>query len=177
VTDQLRGFLRKRDEYDLATANAIRQLNLATPEPMRGVLWNQTGGTVTIGTTGAYVPLNIAGTLDADAAFNMEAGGSPNVTSLTNTTDQTRIVFVIGSFDARTVGTNTLGLRFSLNGTGVDATVCEAHNGFADRTAKLITHFIFRMGPGDTVGLECANTDSTANVSVDRYRLVAHAIR
>ncbi len=69
VTQTLRNYLAKRAQYDLDTQNSIRQLNIAIPQPMRGMLWNQTGTTVTIATAGVYVPLGLAGTLDTDGTF------------------------------------------------------------------------------------------------------------
>lgn len=177
VVSNIQRLSRVFDKLQRDVNNSLRQLNIAQRQPMRAVLWSQTGGTVTIDTAGEYVPINIAGTLEDDIVFNMAASSSPNVSGLTNTTNQSRLVFVLGTIDARGAFSQTMGLRFSLNGVGVDATVCEAHNGFNDRTAKLVTHFIFRLDPGDVVALECTNVDNTRDVNIDRYRLTAYAIQ
>ena len=176
VTDQLRGFLRKRDEYDLATANAIRQLNLATPEPMRGMLWSQTTTTVPITVAGTYVPLDISGTLDSDVTFNMTAG-STNASGLVNDTDQTRIVVFIATYDGKGGNNNAIGLKLAVNGTVLDETECRSFGGSSGQVGKTMTQYILRFEPGSEVSMYGANIDATTDLEVERFKLLAHAIR
>ena len=176
VTDQLRGFLRKRDEYDLATANAIRQLNLATPEPMRGMLWSQTTTTVPITVAGTYVPLDITGTLDSDVTFNMTAGAT-NASGLVNDTDQTRIVVFIATYDGKGGNNNAIGLKLAVNGTVLDETECRSFGGSSGQVGKTMTQYILRFEPGDEVSMYGANIDATTDLEIERFKLLAHAIR
>ena len=122
VTNSIRDFFRKREEYDIAVQNSIRQLNIAVPQPMRGLLWRQTSGTVAITTAGVYVPMNLAGTLEADVSFNLVASGAPNVTGFKNDTDQTRTVVIIATYDGKGGNNNAIGLKLALNGVPIDAT-------------------------------------------------------
>jgi len=176
VTDQLRGFLRKRDEYDLATANAIRQLNLATPEPMRGMLWSQTTTTVPITVAGTYVPLDISGTLDSDVSFNMTAGAT-NASGLVNDTDQTRIVVFIATYDGKGGNNNAIGLKLAVDGTVLDETECRSFGGSTGQVGKTMTQYILRFEPGSEVSMYGANIDATTDLEVERFKLLAHAIR
>jgi len=176
VTDQLRGFLRKRDEYDLATANAIRQLNLATPEPMRGMLWSQSTTTVPITTAGVYVPLDISGTLDSDVSFNMTAGAT-NASGLVNDTDQTRIVVFIATYDGKGGNNNAIGLKLAVDGTILDETECRSFGGSTGQVGKTMTQYILRFEPGAEVSMYGANIDATTDLEIERFKLLAHAIR
>ena len=74
VETTLNSILAVRQKAEQDIANALRQLNISSRQPMRGMLWNQTGTTVTITTAGVYVPINLAGTLDVDGTFNTVAG-------------------------------------------------------------------------------------------------------
>lgn len=175
VTDNLRAFLRKKDEYDLATANAIRQVNLAVPTPMRGMLWSQTPTTVPITTAGVYVPLNISGTLDTDVTFNMTAGVT-NASGLVNDTDQARIMVFIGTYDGEAGFASGIGLKLAVNGVLIDGSECQSFASSIGLTGKTMTQFIIRMAPGDEVSMWGANITGTADLTVERFKLLAHAI-
>ena len=177
VTNGLRNYFRKREEYDLATQNAIRQLNIAIPQPMRAVLWRQTTGTVTVTVAGTYYPINLAGTLDTDATFNMVASGSPNVTGVKNDTDQARTVVFVATFDGKCGNNNAMGLKLALNGTPIDATECRSFAGSSGQVGKTMTQWIERMEPGDEVTMLGANIDTTDDLVLDRFKLMAHAIQ
>lgn len=176
VTQTLRNYLAKRSEYDLSTNNAIRQLNLAIPQPMRGMLWNQTGDTVTITTAGVYVPLNITGTLDSDVTFNMTAGAT-NATALVNDTDQTRTMVFIATYDGKGGNNNAIGLKLARNGTPIDATECRSFGGSTGQVGKTMTQWIGRVEPGDEISMWGANIDATDDLDVERFKLIAHAIQ
>jgi hypothetical protein len=176
VTSNIRSFFAKREEYDLAVQNSIRQLNIAIPQPMRGLLVRQTTGTVTITTTGVYVPINLAGTLDTDITFNMVAASAPNVSGVKNDTDQTRTMLVIGSYDGKAGNNHVLGLKFAVDGVALNDTECTSFGGPGGQFAKVITHSIIRLGPDEEVSLLAANLTGTTNIDIARYRITTHAI-
>jgi hypothetical protein len=176
VTNSIREFFRKRDQYDLDTQNAIRQLNIAIPQPMRGLLTRQTSGTVTITTAGVYVPINLAGTLDADVSFNMVASGAPNVTGLKNDTDQTRTMVFIATYDGKGGNNHAIGLKLALNNVPIDASECTSFAGGGGQFGKAMTQYMLRMAPDDEVTMWAANIDATTNISIARLKLLAHAV-
>lgn len=176
VTNGLRDFFRKREEYDIATQNSIRQLNIAIPQPMRGMLWRQTNGTVDIVTAGVYVPINLAGTLDTSTTFNMVEATSPNVTGLKNDTDQTRTMVIIATYDGKGGNNNAIGLKLALNGVAIDATECRTFGGSSGQVGKAMTQWIQKMEPGDEISMLAANIDATDDIVIERFKLLAHAI-
>ncbi len=175
VTDSIRNILNKNEKFDIDTYNSIRQLNIAQRQPMRAVLWNQTGGTVTVTTAGTYYPVNIAGTLDPDATFNM-AAGTTNVSGLKNNTDQARTIVFIATYDGRAGNNNAIGLKLALNGVPIDATECRSFAGSGDRVGKAMTQWIERVEPGDEVSMWVASIDTTDDVEIERFKLLAHAV-
>jgi hypothetical protein len=175
VTQTLRNYIAKREEYNIATYNAIKQLNTATFQPMRAVLWNQTGDTVAVTTAGVYYPINIAGTLDPDATFNMVAG-TDNVTGVKNNTTQARTVAFIATYDGKCGNNNAMGLKLALNGVPIDATECRSFGGSTGQVGKTMTQWIERMEPGDEVSMWAANIDTTDDLEIERFKLLAHAV-
>jgi len=176
VTDNLRSFLRKREEYDYATQNAIRQLNLATPAPMRGLVTRQTTGTVVITTAGTYEPINLASTLETDVSFNLALSGAPNVTGLKNITDQTRTMVFIATYDGKAGNNNAIGLKLALNNEPIDASECTSFAGGGGQFGKAMTQYMLRMAPNDEVTMWAANIDDTTDLEIARLKLLAHAI-
>ena len=176
VTDNIRNILNKNQKFDIDTYNAIRQLNIAQRQPMRAVLWNQTGGTVAVTTAGVYYPINIAGTLDSDATFNMTASAAPNVTGVKNNTDQARTVVFVATYDGKGGNNNAIGLKLALNGTAIDATECRSFGGSTGQVGKTMTQWIERMEPGDEVTMLGANIDATDDLELERFKLLAHAV-
>lgn len=176
VTNGLRDYFRKREEFDYGVQNSIRQLNIAIPQPMRGLLVRQTSGTVTITTVGVYVPMNLAGTLDADVSFNLVASGAPNVTGFKNDTDQTRTVVFIATYDGKGGNNNAIGLKLALNGVPIDDTECRTFGGGTGQVGKAMTQYMMRVASNDEVTIMAANIDTTTNITVERFKLLAHAI-
>jgi hypothetical protein len=176
VTDNIRNILNKNQKFDIDTYNAIRQLNIAQRQPMRAVLWNQVGGTVVVTTAGDYYPINIAGTLDPDATFNMTASSAPNVTGLKNNTDQARTVVIIATYDGKAGNNHAVGLKLALNGVAIDATECRSFGGSTGQVGKTMTQWIERMEPGDEVTMLGANIDATDDLVLERFKLLAHAV-
>jgi hypothetical protein len=176
VTQTLRNYLAKRAQYDLDTQNSIRQLNIAIPQPMRGMLWNQTGTTVTIATAGVYVPLGLAGTLDTDGTFNMVAG-TVNPSGLKNNTNQARTLVFIATYDGKAGNNNAIGLKLALNGVPIDATECRSFAGGGGQVGKTFTQFTLRMQPDDEVSMWVSGINGTTDLTVERYKLLAHAIQ
>jgi hypothetical protein len=175
VTTTLRNYLAKRQEYDLGTYNAIKQLNTATFQPMRGILYNQTGVTITVSSAGTYYPINTAGTLDTDATFNMVAG-TTNLSGLKNNTDQARTIVFIGSYDGKAGNNNAIGLKLALNGVPIDATETKSFAGNSNQFGQVITQWIIRVEPADEVSMWVANIDDTVDLQINRFKLLAHAV-
>jgi hypothetical protein len=176
VTNSIRDFFRKREEYDIGIQNSIRQLNIAIPQPMRGFLSRQTSGTVTITTAGVYVPINLASALDPDVTFNMVLSGAPNVTGLKNDTDQTRTMMFIATYDGKAGNNHAIGLKLALNNVPIDASECSSFAGGGGQFGKAMTQYMLRMAPGDEVTMWAANLDTTTNLDIIRLKLSAHAI-
>jgi hypothetical protein len=143
---------------------------------MRGLLWRQTTTTVTITTAGVYVPINAAGTLDSDVAFNMEASGSPNVSGLKNTTGQTRTVVIIATYDGKGGNNQAIGLKLALNNVPIDGSECRSFGGSTGRVGKTLTQWIMKLEPDNEVTMWAANIDGTTNLTIDRYKMLAHAV-
>jgi hypothetical protein len=156
--------------------NSLRQLNIATPQPMRGLLTRQGSGTVVIATAGVYVPMNLNGLLDADVSFNMTNSGAPNASGLRNTTDQTRTVVFIATYDGRGGNNQAIGLKLALNNVPIDRSECASFAGASGQFGKAMTQYMIRMAPGDEVTMWAANLDGTTNLSIARYKMLAHAI-
>jgi hypothetical protein len=176
VTNSIREFFRKREEYDIAVQNSIRQLNIAIPQPMRGFLSRQTSGTVTITTAGVYVPINLVSTLDPDVSFNMVASSAPNVTGLKNDTDQTRTMMFIATYDGKGGNNQGIGLKLALNGVPIDNSECTSFAGASGQFGKAMTQYMLRMAPDDEVTMLATNLDSTTSLDIIRLKLSAHAI-
>ena len=176
VTNTLRNYLAKRQQYDIDTYNAIKQLNVVTYQPMRGLLWRQTSGTVAITTAGVYVPMNLAGTLDADVSLNLLASGAPNVSGLKNNTNQTRTMVFIATYDGKGANNQAMGLKLALNNVPIDASECTSFAGSASQFGKTMTQYMMRMEPGDEVTMWVSNIDATDDLDIARFKLLAHAI-
>lgn len=175
VTQTLRNYIAKREDFNLGTYNAIKQLNTATFQPMRALLWSQTGGTVDVTTAGVYYPINIAGTLDPDATFNMTSG-TGNLTGLVNNTNQARTVVFVATYDGKAGNNNAIGLKLSLNGVPIDATECRSFGGSTGQVGKTMTQWIERMEPGDEVAMWGANISATDDIVIERFKFLAHAV-
>ena len=175
VTSTLRNYLAKREDFNIGTYNAIKQLNTATFQPMRAVLWRQTTGTVSVTAAGTYYPINLSGSMDTDASFNMQSG-LVNATGVVNTTDQARTVVFVATYDGKCGNNNAMGLKLALNGTPIDATECRSFGGSTGQVGKTMTQWIERMEPGDEVSMWAANIDTTDDLEIDRFKLLAHAV-
>lgn len=176
VTNSIRDFFRKREEYDIGIENSIRQLNIAIRQPMRGMIVTQTTFVVPITTAGVYVPMNDGGTLDTDVTFNMAATVGPNLSGLKNITDQTRTVVVIATYDGKAGNNNAIGLKLALNGVPIDASECRSFAGASGQVGKTLTQFMLKLGPDDELSMFVANIDTTTDLTIERFKMVAHAI-
>jgi len=154
----------------------LRQLNIAQRQPMRGVLYKQTAFTLPITAAGTYVPINTAGTLDTDVTFNMSAATSPNVTGLKNDTAQERIMMVIATYDGKGGNNHAIGCKLAINNVIIDATECSSFGGSTGQVAKVMTHWILKLGAGDEVSMYAANLDTADDLDIERFKLTAHAI-
>lgn len=177
VSNRVRELIRSTSRFETEARNNLRQLNIAQRQPMRGMLWRQTNTTVTITTAGVYVPINAAGTLDSDVTFNMEASGAPNVSGLKNITGQTRTVFIVATYDGKGGNNNAIGLKLALNGVPIDATECRSFAGGGGQVGKTLTQWMMKLEPDDEVTMWGANIDATTNLTIERFKIAAHAIQ
>jgi hypothetical protein len=177
VSSRIRGLITSTTRFEREARNNLRQLNIAQRQPMRGLLVRQSSATVSIATAGVYVPMNIAGTLDTDVTFNMVASGSPNVTGLKNTTDQTRTMVFIATYDGKGGNNHAIGLKLALNGVPIDASECRSFGGSTGQVAKTLTQYMLKMEPDDEVTMWAANIDATTNLTIDRFKFLAHAVQ
>jgi hypothetical protein len=143
---------------------------------MRGAFSRQTTGTVVVGTINTYVPINLAPILDTDVSFNMSLSSAPNVTGLKNTTDQTRTVVVIATYDGKGGNNEIVGLKLALNGVPIDASECRTFGGASGQVGKAMTQWILKLEPGDEVSMYAANRSSGTSLTIDRFKMIAHAI-
>jgi hypothetical protein len=176
VVDNIQRLVSEANVFRRETSNNLRQLNVALLNPMRGAIWRQTTGTVTITTTGVYVPMNLAGTLDDTASFNMELSTAPNVTGLKNTTNQARTMVIIATYDGKGGNNEIVGLRLAINNVQIPETECRSFGGSSGQVAKTLTQWILRLEPGDEVSMFAANHSSTVNLTIERFKMIAHAI-
>lgn len=162
--------------FQSSVNNSLRQLNISRFQPMRALITRQTSGTVTISTAGVYVPINLSATLDTDVSFNMVASGAPNVTGLKNITDQTRTMVFIATYDGKGGNNHAIGLKLALNNVPIDASECTSFSGGSGQFCKVMTQYMLKMEPNDEVTMWAANIDATTNVSIQRLKLLAHAV-
>lgn len=156
--------------------NSLRQLNIAVPQPMRAAIYRQTSGTVTVGSANNYVAMNLAATLDTNVSFNMSLSGAPNVTGVKNTTDQTRTMVIIATYDGKGGNNEVVGLKLGLNGVILDETECTSFGGASGQVAKTLTQWILKLEPGDEVSMYAANKSTGTALTIERLKMIAHAI-
>jgi hypothetical protein len=177
VDSRLEDLTRGAEKTSLDAENAVRQLNTVSFQPMRGLLYRQTTLTVPITVAGEYVRINTAGTLDANVSFNMSASSSPNVSGLKNTTEQTRTVVIIATYDGKAGNNQAMGLKLELNGVAIDGSECRSFSGSAGQFGKTLTQWMLKLEPGDEVAMLAANIDATDNLDIARYKMLAHAVQ
>jgi hypothetical protein len=168
---------RALSRFELDVNNNLRQLNITQRQPMRGLLSRQTSTTVTISTAGVYVPINAVGTLDADVSFNMAASGAPNVSGLKNTTNQTRTMVIIATYDGRGGNNQAIGLKLALNGVPIDGSECRSFAGSSGQFGKAMSQWMLKLEPGDEITMLAANIDTTTNLTIQRYKMLAHPVQ
>lgn len=177
VVSNILRLTRTLERFQRDVNNNLRQLNIAQRQPMRGLIFRQATVTVPIAAAGVYVPIDAAGTVDTDVTFNMEASGSANVTGLKNTTGQERIMVVIATYDGKGGNNNAIGLKLALNGVLIDGSECRTFAGANGQVGKTMTQWIIKLGAGDEVTMWAANIDATTNLTIERYKMIAHAVR
>ena len=176
VESTIGGILNSLTRSSIDAQNSLRQLNIAVPQPMRGLLTRQTSSTVNVVTAGVYVPIDRQGTLDPDVTFNMVRSGDPNNTGLKNDTDQTRTMVFIATYDGKAANNEAIGLKLALNNVPIDASECTSFAGGSGQFGKVMTQYMVRMAPGDEVTMWAANISGTTAISIARFKLLAHAI-
>jgi hypothetical protein len=176
VSNTVRRIDAALNRLSLDTTNSLRQLNITQFQPMRGLLWRQTTGTVTITTAGVYVPMNLTGTLDTDVSFNMVVSDAPNVSGLKNDTNQTRTMVIIATYDGKGGNNQAIGLKLALNGVPIDGSECRSFGGGSGQVGKALSQWMLKLEPGDEVTMWAANIDGTTNLTVERFKMLAHAV-
>lgn len=177
VVSNVQRLSRSLDKFQRDVNNNLRQLNIAQRQPMRGVIWTQTSFTVPITTAGVYVPINETPNVDSDVTFNMSASTAPNVTGLKNDTTQERIMMIVATYDGKGGNNNAIGLKLAKNNVEIDATECRSFGGSTGQVGKTMTQWIMKLGAGDEVSMYAANIDATDDLTIERFKMTAHAIR
>jgi hypothetical protein len=154
----------------------IPTTDVVPPAPMRGAISRQTQGTVVINSANTYVPINLAPNLDTSVSDNMSLSSAPNVTGLKNDLDEERIVVIIATYDGKAGNNHAIGLKLALNGTPIDETECTSFGGPGGQFAKTMTQWIMRLDAGDEVTMLAANKDTTDNLSIARYKMIAYSV-
>jgi len=177
VVSNVQRLSRSLDKFQRDVNNNLRQLNIAQRQPMRGVIWTQTSFTVPITTAGVYVPINETPNVESDVTFNMSASTAPNVTGLKNDTTQERIMMIVATYDGKGGNNNAIGLKLAKNNVEIDATECRSFGGSTGQVGKTMTQWIMKLGAGDEVSMYAANIDATDDLTIERFKMTAHAIR
>jgi hypothetical protein len=176
VIDNIQRLVSEANVFRRETANNLRQLNVALLNPMRGAIYRQTTGTVSIPGINTYVPINLTATLDSTATFNMALATAPNVTGLKNTTQQARTMVIIATYDGKGGNNEVVGLRLAINNVMLPETECRSFGGASGQVAKTLTQWILRLEPGDEVSMYAANHSSGGSLTLERFKMIAHAI-
>ena len=142
--------------------------------PYYGQMSNQTQQTVDIITQGVYVPINITGTFDT---VNAQGTVAPTTGTfgIKNTSGKTLRFMVIATADVELGNNRTAGLRLAVNGTALPETTCQAQTG-NHNLAKLMTQWMINLPNNGEVTCLLANISSTADIKVDRAKIVAFTI-
>lgn len=176
VVSSLKTLIADSIRFRQETRNNLKQLNIALLNPMRGLVWTQNTFTVPIATQGVYVPMADGGNLDTDVSFNMEATLGPNLGGLKNVTDQTRTLVVVATYDGKGGNNQAIGLKLAQNGVPIDGTECRSFGGPSRQVGKTLTQWILKLGPGDELSMFVANIDGTTDLTIQRFKMFAHAI-
>jgi hypothetical protein len=113
--------------------------------------------------------------LDTDGTFNMVAG-TVNPSGLKNNTNQARTLVFIATYDGKAGNNNAIGLKLALNGVPIDATECRSFAGGGGQVGKALTQWTQRVEPNDEVSMWVSGIDGTTDLTVERYKLLAHAV-
>lgn len=142
----------------------------------RGTIWRQTSGTVNIVTANVYVPINLTGTLNSSTSLGMSLSGAPNVSGLKNTSGETKMVAVIATYDGKAGNNHAIGLKLALNNTPLDETECTSFGGGGGQFGKTMTQWILELEPNDEITMWAANKDTTDDLTIARYKMIAFAV-
>jgi hypothetical protein len=142
--------------------------------PYYGQMSNQTQQTVDIITQGVYVPMNITGTFDTANAQGTVAP-TTGTFGIKNTSGKTLRFMVIATADVEISNNKTAGLRLAVNGVALPETTCQAQTG-NHNLAKLMTQWMVNLPNNGEVTCLLADISSTADINVDRAKIVAFTI-
>jgi hypothetical protein len=142
----------------------------------RGTVWRQASGTVNIVTANTYVPINLSGTLDSSISLGMSLSSTPNLSGLKNTSGVTRTVAVIATYDGKAGNNHAIGLKLAVNNVPLDETECTSFGGAGGQFGKTMTQWILTLDPNDEVTMWAANKDTSDNLTIARYKMIAFAV-
>lgn len=143
---------------------------------MRGAFSRQTEGTVVINSVNAYVPINLAPTLDTSVSTNVTLSSAPNLTGLVNNVGQERTVVVIATYDGKAGNNQAIGLKLALNNVALDETECASFAGSSGQFGKAMVQWILKLEAGDSVTMLAANKEGTTDINIARLKMIAYSI-
>jgi hypothetical protein len=143
---------------------------------IRGQISRMTSQMCPAAAQGVYRSTGATGTLDTAASSGLVLGTTDTM-GLRNTSGRAVLLRFYGSIDATAGNNQTLGTKLALNGTAIDATECRAFTGSGNQEAKLLTSWMINVPVSGEVSLLIANHSSSADVTLQRARLVASQVQ
>ena len=143
---------------------------------VRGQISRTTSQVCPAAAQGVYRSTGATGTLDTAASSGLVLGTTDTM-GLRNSSGRAVLLRFYGSIDATAGNNQTLGIKLALNGTAVDATECRAFTGSGNQEAKLVTSWMINVPVSGEVSLLIANHSSSADVTLQRARLVASQVQ
>lgn len=146
--------------------------------PFAAQCFRITDGVVTGLVEDEYKTTGLTGTLDSNLN-NLSPDftiGATDAMGLRNNSNRTRLVTFYASADCSSANNQLLGLKLAFNGSELNPTECRAFTSGTNEPAKLNTSWILQMPPASEVSIFLANFSGSNNITMQRGRLVAHAI-
>jgi hypothetical protein len=156
----------------LTVQSYIDSLTIA---PAYGQCSRTTNSSIAIAQAGAYVPINLAATLDTANSVQFALVNSGGL-GLKYTGEFTRAIKFYASVDAGGSPNKTYGIRLAVNTQTVPQTECRAFHPAGAAEAKLVTSWILTLDPDDEVQIYITNHTDTTAISFQRGRVVASSI-
>jgi hypothetical protein len=138
-------------------------------------MYNQTPQTVSIGTLGDYVPMDITGVFDTSTASGMSS--PTNGFGVKNDTGDTQLFVIIATADANIGNDRIVGIRlFKDDGINpidiLSETTCTASTGTND-IAKLMTQWMVELNDGESVGVAITSLSDNDDIIINSAKIIA----